>query len=115
MRLGILSPVVVCADSFTHPTRYSGAHDWGCHWPSIAESFGAWFFVTSIAICAPKMKTWRTASTVNHLSASERFFFANSRCCFFIRYHALTESTSADPMIHEATQVWRSRGRKDGV
>src|SRR5262245_60230674 len=94
---------------------YSGAQDVSFQLPSIAASFGTWFLVTAIAICAPKMNTCRIASTVNHFSASERFFLAKSTCCFFIVYHALSESTSADPMIQEATQTCRSRGRNDGV
>ena len=49
------------------------------------------------------------------LIAVEKFLLANSRWRFFKRYQALTESTSADPMIQDATHVWSNRGRNDGV
>src|SRR5215831_1825500 len=55
------------------------------------------------------------ARTVNHGSASCRFFFANSTCRPFSRYHALAEMTSAAPIIQDATQTCSSRGMNDAV
>jgi len=46
--------------------------------PSIEASFSGWFFVTEIAICAPKTTTWRIARTVKTLIAVEKFLLANS-------------------------------------
>src|SRR4029450_10961328 len=61
------------------------------------------------------MNTCKIARTVKTLIAVEKFLFANSRWRFFRRYQALTESTSADPMIQDATPVGSSRGREGGV
>ena len=94
---------------------YRGAQDCFCQLPSIAASFGSWFFVTAIAICAPKTNTCSTAMTVKNFTAIEKFFLANSWCRFFSWYQALTDRTSAAPTIHDATHVWSNRGRNDGV
>ncbi len=64
--------------SSTQPIRYRGAQDSDVQFPSIEANFSGWFFVTAIAICAPKMKTWSTARTVKNLTAIEKFFLANS-------------------------------------
>jgi len=55
-----------------------GAQDSAVQFPSIEASFSGWFFVTEIAIWAPKTTTCRIASTVNTLMAVEKFLLANS-------------------------------------
>src|SRR5215472_3686143 len=108
-------PVVVCADSSTQPSRSSGAQDLDCQTPSIAASLGTWLSVTVLAMLAPKMNTWSRARTVKNGSASCMFFFANSTWRPLSRYHALADMTRVAPIIHDATQTWRSRGMNDAV
>ena len=108
-------PFVSCSDSFTQPTRNSGAHDWSSHNPSIAASFSCWWFVTSIAWLAPNSTRFSTANTAKNGSASRKLDFASSTCRSRRMYYALTLSTSADPAVHDAANTCRMRGRNDGV
>ena len=81
----------------------------------MATSLGSWLLVTSIAICAPNTNTCRIARIAKNRTATVKFRRAKSRCRPFSRYHADTESTSAEPIIHDATQTCARRGRNDGV
>src|SRR5215471_4324400 len=81
----------------------------------MAASLGCWLLVTSIAMLAPKTKTWSTARTANQGRARLRLLRARSRCRRFNRYQALTDMTRAAPTIQDATKTWRSRGRNEVV